>query len=228
MHDRYVMLLTSLPHLGPLFETRQTPISKPALDRRLRALEPADRAVLERVTGVLTWSRLGLDEPDARLVDRAEAVLRQIEHPTLRAAIVDRLELRTAVAALRARRQGRPRPATPTWGFGRTARIATRRWDEPHLGLERLQRWLPEARTLLEAGDARGLERLILGIVWRRLGRLAREHAFDLEAVVLYVLSWQIQDRWTRQDRAAATARFRTLDGSILEASPRPAELGDG
>jgi hypothetical protein len=220
MRDRYVMLLTSLPHLGPLFRARQTPLSRPALDRRLRGLEPEDRAVLERVTGVLSWSRLDLDERDATLVRRAEAVLAGLDSPTLGAAIIHRLEVRTAVAALRARHLERPRPPAPAFGFGRAARIAVRRWEEPHLGLERVLPWLPEARSLLQAGDARGLERLLLAVVWRRLGRLAREHQFDLEAVVLYVLRWQIQDRWTRQHPGLATRRFQTMAAAILEAGP--------
>jgi hypothetical protein len=40
---------------------------------------------------------------------------------------------------------------------------------------------------------------------------LAGSHHFDFEAVVLYVLRWNLVDRLARHDPVAATERFKTL-----------------
>ena len=47
--NTYYTLLTSLPHIDSLFNSKITPISRLQLDRRLSMLPPAEREMLVKV-----------------------------------------------------------------------------------------------------------------------------------------------------------------------------------
>ena len=76
------------------------------------------------------------------------------------------------------------------------------------------------AREKLERGDTAGLERIALEAAWRQAARMQEGHQFDFEAVALYVIRWNILDRWTRYDAEAAAARFSDLVDAALKAAP--------
>jgi hypothetical protein len=210
--DRYLTLLTSLPAHGPLFGARQTPLSRLRLRMRLNWLEPEDAEDLARLASVIDWRHQRFDVDDEDVVREAQAEIDRISNAFARELAIWRLELRTVVAALRRRRAGEPAPSgRRRWGFGRWVPHIARHWTEPHFRLERVYPWLPEAKQLLDDGDALGLERLLLGAVWAHLERIGAGHEFDFEAVVVYVTRWDLVARWTRYDADAALARFDEL-----------------
>ena len=216
--DRYLTLLTSLPAHGPLFGAKQTPLSRLRLRMRLDWLEPEDAEDLARLTALIDWHHLRFGVGDEDLVREAEHGIAQIHNPFARDLIVWRLELRTLIAALRGRHAGTGPPSRGRrWGFGRWVPHIARNWGEPHFRLERVYPWLPEAKRLLDDGDPSGLERLLLGTVWTHLGRVGAGHAFDFEAVVVYVARWDLVARLTRHDADAALARFDALLEAALE-----------
>jgi hypothetical protein len=221
------MLMSSLPFHGRLFERTRTPLSRPALERRLGLLEPGDRALLAEVERVVQWDAIDTRADDAEMVARAGEVLgrlRQAGTGDLHDAVRHRLEMRTAVAALRRRRMGLgpPAPAEGPWGVGRwTERIAAR-WAEPDLGLARAFPWIARAGELIAADEPLALERLLLGRAWEDIARRGADHRFDLTAVVLYVLRWNIVDRWTRMDAREAAERFDALLAEGLGAFADP------
>lgn len=216
--DRYLMLITSLPAHGELFAAKQTPLSRIRLDRRLRLLEPADAEDLAKLAQLTDWHRQ--DGGDEAILARARQMLPTIGNAFALDLATWRLELRTLVAALRRRQAGGRPPSGRAWGLGRWVPHIARYWGEPHLRLERVYPWLPEAKRLLERGDALGLERLLLGAVWAHLARIAEGHYFDFEAVVIYVARWDLVARWTGYDGDAALARFDEL----VEASLAPVD----
>jgi hypothetical protein len=210
--DRYITLMTSLPFPGDLFSARQTPLSRIRLDQRLHQLEPEDRALLRRIEDVLQWSHQPIGRSDPEIAARARALLEDLENPLLGALVTYRLEERTLIAGLRRRRRGDTAPdARSPWGFGRWLGRMRQFWGEPGFRLEGVFPWVLEANRLLEAEDSPGLEHLVMGEAWRRLGRLGEGHYFDFEAVVIYVLRWDIIDRWTSYSGAAAVRRFQRL-----------------
>lgn len=216
--DRYVMLITSLPGHGELFGAKQTPLSRFRLKQRLALLEAGDAEDLAKLGALTDWYRLGMDEGDEAIVRRARQVLPTIANAFVRDLATWRLELRTLVAALRRRHAGEGPPSSSRdWGFGRWVPHITRYWGEPHLRLERAFPWLAEAKRLLETGDALGLERLLLGVVWEHLERVSEGHHFDFEAVVVYCARWDLVARWTAYDADAALARFDELVEAALE-----------
>jgi hypothetical protein len=71
--------------------------------------------------------------------------------------------------------------------------------------------WRPEASRLPGRGATVDLERLLLGAVWSRLEHLSDGHYLDFEAVVIYVLRWDMIARWTTYDGEEAARRFDEL-----------------
>lgn len=215
--NEYTMLLASLPHHRALFGATRPPLNRVKLESRLRVLTPEHRQTLDLVVSTLLWLSLPLGMQDAAIVARDKAAMAALENETLRRLVLDRLEMRTCVAALRRRHAGQSSPpATRDWGYGRWVGHIMRHWSEPGFRLEGVFPWLREADRLMRAGDSLGLERLLLEALWKNLGRYAAEHEFDFEAVVIYVLRWSVIDRWTRYDGEAASRRFGALVDSAL------------
>ena len=217
--DRYVDLVSGLPHLGEPFSARERPITRRQLDRRLRLLEPADAATLTEVEGVLRWAVLAAGTDDRTQGARARRVADGIADPTLGEAVRRRLESRALVAALRRRRDGLGPPDDPTMlGYHRQCERIRRHWSDPAFGLQHSAAWVADADAHLRAGEALDLEKLLLARAWRDLDTLAQGHWFDFAAVALYVLRWDLMDRWMRYDGETAAERFDALVDSALTA----------
>ncbi len=223
--DRYAMLLSALPYHGPLFGAKQTPLSRIRLNQRLALLDPDEAECLRAARGLLEWAQQEPGQTDAQAVARAKRVVDGISNPFIRDLVTWRLEMRTLVAALRRRHRGEPAPRDRRWGFGRWVSRIMQHWNEPAFGLERAFPWLPEAERLLKRGASVELERVLLGAVWDRLERQSDGHYLDFEAVVIYVLRWDMIARWTTYDGEEAARRFdelveRAMAG--IDASLRP------
>jgi hypothetical protein len=210
--EPYIMLMASLPALGTLLSNQAPPINAVRLEQRLTALDPEDRAELESLRSLLTWARLDIGDDDAAFVARAEQVVGAVRSAVLRAAASERLEIRTLIAALRRRHRGEEAPPPGSrWGYGRFVETIRANWTVPDFGVGRSFPWVLKAKEKLEAGDAQGLERIVLQTVWDSGSRHLAEHEFDFEAVAFYVLRWSLIDRWSRYDATAAAARFTEL-----------------
>ncbi len=209
---RYETLMTSLPYHGRLFGARQTPLSRFQLDKRLAWLRPDDARSLQMIEDVLQWRRLLLAETDADFLRRANALIDELDNALLNEVVRARLETRTLIAALRMRKLGRPPPdPRRPWGFGRWPDFIRRHWTEPDFGLGHMYPWVADAEQLMRNDDALGLERQFLDRAWRQLSRAGAGHYFDFEAVAIYVLRWDLIDRWTHYDEVASRDRILSL-----------------
>lgn len=218
----YVQLMASLPALGPILAAKTAPINRVRLQARLqKMLKPEHWAEIQAAASLLGWPRLALRTSDAEFVKKARKVVPNIKCETVRRLVHEQLELRTLVAALRRRHAGEDAPpASEIWGYGGYVDRIRANWREPGFGLERRFKRVLEAKDMLDKGDAAGLERLLLEAAWRHADRLVGAHDFDFEAVALYVLRWDLLDRWTRYDAEAAAARFDALVADALKAAP--------
>lgn len=208
--DAYIALICSLPRSERLFVAKQPPLSRLRLDRRLKALTPEDAHVLAVLENALSWSAYDMDVTDAQAVARCKTALSDIPQPTLRRLFMERLELRTAVAAMRLRKRGEGPPAGP-FGAGRWSRHIVANWSDPTFRLDASMPWLKEAHQFLENDDPLGLERHLLTTSHKQLKRHGARHDFDFEAVAIYVLIWNIFDRWAQNNAAEAAQRFEKL-----------------
>jgi hypothetical protein len=215
---RYYQLMASLPPLLPLFESEQTPISRLRLEERLGMLTAEDRAELSAITSLTHWHRLAPDADDAHLVALAQRIVPAIRNRELREVLTWRLELRSVVAALRRRHAGLPAPsAGEAWGFGRWVRAVEANWGHPDFQLAGPLPWVPTVRQLMEQDQPYELERTLLGVSWRHHRLAAEGHYFDFEAVVLYVLRWDLVYRWLMYDGKRARQRFEQMTEAALE-----------
>ena len=206
------MLISALPYHPPILSATQTPLSRFKLDSRLLMLEESDAEQLRIVAGTAHWRALQSLDNDVAAVQLARRSLELIELPLLRDLVTARLELRTMMAALRRRQRGDPAPrANDTWGYGRWLGHIANHWSEPGFRLEQAFPWLLEANRLLHEGDSLSVEKLLLTTLWRQLGRASETHLFDFEAVVIYVLRWDLSARWSSYSAEDATSRFTTL-----------------
>ena len=219
----YVTLMASLPAIRFLSD-KAPPINGARLAERLKALAPADAVLVQRLTRIVSWRFIDVAQDDAAFLAEAEALLADLDSPTLAAALRERLEMRTVVAALRRRHAGEDAPPKGVrWGFGRHVERLRTGWGQPDFGLAAFYPWLPAAREALEAGNAVALERLLLETAWNQQARHAFGHEFDLEAAAFYLLRWSMADRWARYDADAAQARFRDLlDKALVDAPQIP------
>lgn len=213
--DAYVALICSLPRSERLFVAKQPPLSRLRLDRRLKALTPEDAEVLSLLENALSWSSYGMDVTDAQAVARCKSTVTKVPHSSLRELFIDRMDMRTAVAALRLRRRGESPPAA-SFGMGRWHRYIPAHWNEAAFGLDVPLPWLKEADQLLQKEDPIGLERLLLTISYKNLNSYAARHTYDFEAVAIYVLIWNIFDRWAQSSASEAADRFEQLSRQAM------------
>ena len=218
----YVQLVASLPTLGPILAAKTAPINRVRLQARLqRMLRPEHLAEIQAAASILAWPRQPLLTTDADFVSNARKVIPTLRSETLRRLVHDRLEQRTVIAALRRRHAGQDAPAAgEIWGYGRYVERIRANWREPGFGLAQSLKWVLPAKDMLDRADASGLERILLEAAWRQADRLVGAHDFDFEAIALYVVRWNLLDRWTRHDAEAAAARFGTLVAEVLNTAP--------
>jgi hypothetical protein len=209
---RYVMLITSLPYHGPLFGAHQTPLSRLRLSYRLKILDEVDAQALRDLSSVLEWIHQSMSVTDAELIARTKRFEEAWGEGFLSDIMRFRMEVRTIYTALRRRRRGESSPPLgKPWGYGRWVRHIQRYWNEPGFRLQQVYPWVNEAERLIETRDSLALERLLLGIVWDYLTRISVSHEFDFEAVVIYVLRWDLIARWSSYHGARAVQRFDDL-----------------
>lgn len=213
--DAYISLVSSLPSSERLFAAKQPPLSRLRLERRLSSLEPSDRETLAVIENLMSWRNYDMEDSHTVGIKRARLALETLESETLRGIVVDRVDLRTAIAALRMRRRGENAP-TAMWTQSRLSKHIVANWSDPRFKLDIPMPWLREAATLLENRDPLGLERLILRVTYDKLKRRGSNHHFDFEAVAIYVLKWNIFDRWARSDEHAAAKRFEVIAQEAL------------
>lgn len=218
MSEQYITLIASLPpHLPNLFATKQTPISQIKLDERLQMLEPEHVKELAVIENLFYWDHMPIDTTDTDMIERGSQAKAQIENEFIKEIVLWRLEERTFTAALRRRHLGKSAPlANEKWGYGRWLQQIRTHWNEPAFGLGQQFPWLIDAERLLKEDNYLGLERLLLGRVWDYYGRVVGMHYFDFEAVVVYVLRWDVIDRWSHYNTTKAEKRFNDMAESAL------------
>lgn len=209
--NAYYTLLTSLPHIDSLFDSKITPISRIQLDRRLSMLSQNDRETLVLVEQLMHWSHLDDDVNEAALIKLAERLITDLPSPALRELVNWRLDVRTVVAALRRKMRGQQAPTNARWSYGTRYAYIRRNWGSPTLGLQSAFPWIPQALECLEKKDYLALEKILLAAVWHKLDEVSSHHSFDFEAVVTYLLRWNLVARWTTYNGEQAIDRFRNL-----------------
>lgn len=209
---KYTLLLSSLP-VQPtnLFSAKILPISRIQLDKRLSLLDAQDAEDLARIETLLHWSKMQ-EADDEHIVKIGQCELSRIRSDFLRDIVAWRLELRTLLTALRRKQAGETlHVPEPFFGFGKHLPMIRRNWQKTDFGLGNAQPWIKQAQQFLADGQVVALDKLMLNLNWHHYARLSLGHTFDFPAVVLYVLRWDLIQRWVSYDEDRALLRFNEL-----------------
>ena len=208
LSTNYYTLIGSLPALPQSFEqAERVPISPLKLDERLKMLVPRDARVVEKMSDFLVWERQPLERSDAEVVARYENLLVEVDDRFAQELIRDTLAARTVLAGLRCRRLQRD----PPQGVAPWAAQIARNWNHPDFRLGRQFPWILDVDRQLSGDAPFDLERSRIEIGWRQLKQLSEQYDFGFEAVLLYLMRWELVYRWTRRDADAGHAKFETL-----------------
>jgi len=215
----YYDLVSSLPYLPYFRRADRLPITPLRLERRLRLLKSSHAEQLNQVRPIVT---LGIDKLKARTDDDLVKNLSKCtEIPLdreLREFLLFRVKQRWLIAALRCRQGGSRLPdALVKADVGLNTRRVQQHWEAPGLGLESLQRWLPDAAHCLSKNDLLGLERLLIELNWVWLTRCADQDMFRFSAVFAYVFKWDMLRAWLQNDPIAAKLKFTELVNKVTD-----------
>lgn len=220
----YYTLLTSLPHINLLFDNRITPLSRYQLDKRLSMLSQGEQALLTSIESLLFWEYLGDDVDEKALIRLASKTVASIKSCSLRDFVNRGLDRRTMLAALRRKQKGESAPSGACWSYGTRYEYIRRSWNSPVLGLGGT---FPRIHSIVEAmenDNPLDVEKIVLQCMWDGLDAMSAKHSFDFEAVVVYVMRWNLVQRWVSYDKERASQRFSELVerglGEFLEHLP--------
>jgi hypothetical protein len=207
------MLIGSLPALPTHFaDAERVPISRRALDERLKMLDPDAAKVLEQISEFLLWERQPLDRTDEEFCRHYDRIMADVQHRFARELIEQMMTRRTILSALRRRRQGLGPPA----GVGWVAEHIARYWSHPDFRLSTQYPWIGEIYAQLNSDRPFELQRSLFDMAWRHMKHLSDQYHFSFEAVLLYLIRWEIVYRWTSHDAAAGHEKFEQLAADAM------------
>ena len=215
--SKYYFLLASLPYIPQLFANKQMPISREALEERLNVLDEKEAEALAYLEAVLSGDEFPEGENDEEVTISLEVALSKIKSSLLSSVIRDMFELRSYVALFRRRqRGGECLTRDEIFGFIDSKRDREHielNWEADAFKLEPFMPYLPAINKVLLSGESFELEKLILGLEWNYLTEATRKVSFDFDATALYVLRWDLADRWIKYNNANPAEEFNKLVG---------------
>lgn len=209
----YYTLVTSLPHLPRFDKADRLPITRERLLQRLKMLTPQDYRLAEIAAEFIAWRRQPIGRTNAELLSIYNQGVNLIfESKLLKPLFELTINQKTMITALRRREKGLPRPhPKEPWGAGPLVSHIEHNWDKPFFKLQSHYPWIVQAQTYLHEGEPLKLEYLLANLTWNKLEFLLLKNYFGFEAVVAYLLKWDILQQWLSYNTEAAKMRFDEL-----------------
>ncbi|RAP38442.1 hypothetical protein B1207_00700 [Legionella quinlivanii] len=197
MSTPFYMLVTSLPRMPADFKIENLPISRLQLEKRFRLLPEEQLNLLYAIENV-SWK--SWYSPDQSVEDT------KVQYQALHTQSSDLiqnllrwfLDFRSILAAIRMRnaRQNRPENPEQYW-IGRWRKRLDNQWDVLDFGLKNVYPWLPEISMEISKNNTVAVEEFVLNEVWNYLAKIETGHYFDFEALVIYLLRWNVINYWS-------------------------------
>lgn len=197
MSSPFYMVVSSLPRLGGDFKIEQVPISRMQLEKRLKLLPEVHSSLLFSIEHVL-WKSWFEYENTVAALRQAWIKLSHTDSVFLHELMDWYLDFRSIIAALRLRHRQKevPEQVDDLW-ITRWSHKIVQHWSEPDFGLKSVYPWLPELALDVAKEDTLRVEAFFLKHFWTYLLQKESEHSFDFEALVIYLLRWNIVDYWS-------------------------------
>ncbi|MFP3982892.1 MAG: DUF2764 family protein [Desulfurivibrionaceae bacterium] len=210
--NEYFTLIASLPPMPLTLDEVRLPLNWLRLESRLDMLSSRDREIIERLERFLRWERKPRCRRDHEVMESFDKIVANIEYPLTHEIVTTIMDIRILVAAVRRRQRNLP-PMEPAGSWGRHI---VRNWQSAGFGLGVRFPWLDQLRLDLAENKVMAAHRLVVSVIWDYLRRLAETHYFDFEAVMLYLVRWDVVNNWVKQDREKGRKRFNQLTTEVM------------
>ncbi|KTC84456.1 hypothetical protein [Legionella brunensis] len=197
MTTNYYMVISSLPRIFPDYKVESPPISRLQLEKRLGLLPIETQTRLYAIES-LVWSSWFNPSQSVEKTRKDYQQLMQINSRVICNLIVWYFDLRSIVSALRMKHIGKAPPANPKnhWITHWDQKLIEH-WSEPDLGLKFVYPSLIKMAEDLARNDTPAVEEFLLNFIWKYLSSIETGHYFDLEALIIYLLRWDIVQYWS-------------------------------
>lgn len=213
----YYMLMASLPRHGRQYKSKEELISKLKLEKRLALLKEPDRLFLNEIIFSLWESWFDPKLPFSETLKRAKPALESKDR-FIKELMIWFFNVRSIFAALRLRKQGGKPPLElqQYWQSSWDAKMI-KNWDKPDFGLNAVFPWLKDTTSKLDNQESAALEDLFLSLLWKHLDLIEDRHYFDFEAVILYLLRWNIVNYWSKFSEQKGQERIQTISEKTIK-----------
>ena len=209
----YAMLIASLPpHALSLWDVQNKSLSRVQLDRHLSLLSVEDKQILDNIEAALHWAKMPSIKQAQLAAKNADQLLSILDNYFLEDVVIWRLQIRTIMAAIRYRKlKPSLKDAVEFQGYGEVVSRIKKNWQTEDFSLNNRFPWVKEANQLFNTNETVALEKLLLNLSWQHYEKIGQGHYFDFEAVIIYVLRWDIINRWAKNDEQKAMEQFELL-----------------
>ena len=216
MTTQYYTVVCSLPRMNAQFQIQETPISRLQLEKRLKLL-PVEKYTLAFTVESLVWTSWFMpQQPVAELRNIFQNVI-DTQSIFLRDTLIWFFDLRSILAALRMRNQRKELPENPQecWITQWNHRLI-KNWNELDFGLKSIYPWLPKVAADIAKKDTVAVEEFLLTYIWKYLSTLATGHYFDFEAIIIYLLRWNVIHYWSQFNKVNTVNYLNELSNLLL------------
>tara|TARA_R110002072_G_scaffold99983_2_gene219955 strand:- start:4296 stop:4967 length:672 start_codon:yes stop_codon:yes gene_type:complete len=216
MQEDYTALLCSLPHLVDPFQYQRQSISLVQLQKRMNMLNYDDYVWLNKLRHLFYWGGITLDQDEETLVKIANRFLSEIKNEDIKSWLLWRMDIRSIISAMRRRKEGQSAPKGILWGYGNYIHHISNNWASPCFKLEHRYPFLPEIKKHLQVSKSYDLERCLLTAIWHFYSTRQPTEPYGFSAVVLYLMKWDLIDRWRQYDTEIGAERFSQLVSTCM------------
>lgn len=212
----YTALLCSLPHLVDPFQYQRQSISLVQLQKRMNMLSYDDYVWLNKVRQIFYWGGISLDQDEVSLVAKANRLMAELHDPDIKSWLLWRMDIRSILAAMRRRKEGQGAPKDFLWAYGNYIHHIQRNWASPCFKLEGRYPFLSDIERHFQAGESYKLEQCLLKVIWHFYKTRTPNKDNGFSAVILYLMKWDLIDRWRQYDKEIGAQRFQQLVSACL------------
>lgn len=216
MTSQYYTVVCSLPKMNSHFKIEKTPISWPQLEKRLKLL-PVDKYNVVLKIEFLVWTSWFMPHKPVPELRNVFQNLLSTQSAFLRTMLLWFFDLRSIISALRMRNEKKDPPEhSQEYWITQWNHKLIQNWSEPDFGLKAIYPWLPKIAQEIARKNTVSVEQFLLSYIWNYLSIIETGHYFDFEAIIIYVLRWNIIHYWSKFNKENALNCLNELSNLIL------------
>lgn len=213
----YYTLMTSLPKLSGNFKVSHLPISQLQLMKRTKLVPDHDKEIVKLLIN-LTWRDWFNTETDIKNDRIMTAKMNELHNPFIDELITYVFDIRSILAAIRLRKSNSDSTDNKqTVLLTHWRERILNHWNEPDFGLGSVYPWLSDVIAKQSSNESQLIDEMVITQLWKHLQSIETLHYFDLEALIIYLVRWQIINYWSQFDGEKAFTEIDKQANKQLE-----------